>query len=102
MGSAERQVASAVGASGTGTGTFHRLERPITDAGVTPSAPADPRTAIARAYRFERARRSLRLEHRDEHRRAERRFWLTLLVLVGAVVVIAGITMQQLQQLFGI
>ena len=65
-------------------------------------APADPRPAIARAYRFERARRSLRLEHRDERRRAQRRFWFTLAVLVGVVVVIGGITVHQLQQLFGI
>ena len=104
MGTAERQATAAARASGTGPGTLRRVERPqrITDAGVTPSAPADPRSAIARAYRFERARRSLRLEHRDEHRRAERRFWLTLVVLVAAVAVIGGITAHQLQQLFGI
>ena len=104
MGIAERQASSAGRTSGASAGTLRRVERPqrITDAGVTPSAPADPRPAIARAYRFERARRSLRLEHRDEHRRAQRRFWFTLAVLVGVVLVIGGITVHQLQQLFGI
>ncbi len=68
----------------------------------TPLPPADPRSAIARAYRFERARRTLRLEHRDEHKRADRRFWLTLAVLLAAVVAIGGAIVYQLQQLFGI
>ena len=68
----------------------------------TPLPPADPRPAIARAYRFERARRTLRLEHRDERKRADRRFWLTLAVLVAAVVAISGAIVHQLQQLFGI
>ena len=68
----------------------------------TPLPPADPRPAIARAYRFERARRTLRLEHRDERKRADRRFWLTLAVLLAAVVAIGGAIIHQLQQLFGI
>ncbi len=68
----------------------------------TPLPPADPRPAIARAYRFERARRTLRLEHRDERKRADRRFWLALAVLVAAVVAIDGAIVHQLQQLFGI
>lgn len=68
----------------------------------TPVPPADPRPAIARAYRFERARRTLRVEQRDDRRRAERRFWLALAVLVVAVVSIAGAIVVELQQLFGI
>lgn len=67
-----------------------------------PLPPADPRPAIARAYRFERARRTLRLEHRDDRKRADRRFWLALSVLVAAIVAIAGAIVYQLQQLFGI
>jgi hypothetical protein len=67
-----------------------------------PLAPADPSRAIARAYRFERARRTLRLEHRDERKRAARRFWLALAVLIAGTVVVAAVTLQQLQRLFGI
>ena len=68
----------------------------------TPQPPADPRPAIARAYRFERARRTLRVEQRDDRRRADRRFWLALAVLVVAVVAIGGAIVVELQQLFGI
>jgi hypothetical protein len=64
--------------------------------------PADPRSAIAQAYRFERARRTLRLQHRDERRRASRRFWLTLLGLIAAVAAIGGAIVYELQRLFGI
>jgi hypothetical protein len=64
--------------------------------------PSDPRPAIARAYRFERARRTLRLEHRDERRRADRRFWGTVTLLLVAIAVVVGITVHQLQSLFGI
>jgi len=67
-----------------------------------PLPPTDPRPAIARAYRFERARRTLRLEHRDERKRADRRFWLALAALLVAVVLIGGAIVHQLQQLFGI
>ncbi len=68
----------------------------------TPLPPADPRPAIARAYRFERARRTLRVEQRDDRKRADRRFWLALAVLVVAVIAIAGAIVVELQQLFGI
>ena len=67
-----------------------------------PLPPADPRAAIARSYRFERARRTLRLEHREESRRADRRFWLALAALLAVVVAIVGAIVDQLQQLFGI
>ena len=67
-----------------------------------PLPPADPRPAIARSYRFERARRTLRMEHREESRRADRRFWLTLAGLLAVVVAIAGAIVDQLQRLFGI
>ncbi len=68
----------------------------------TPHPPADPRPAIARAYRFERARRTLRVEQRDDRKRADRRFWLALAVLIVAVVAIGGAIIVELQQLFGI
>lgn len=68
----------------------------------TPVPPSDPRPAIARAYRFERARRNLRLEHRDERRRAQRRFWIALILLVAATAAVALATVQQLQRLFGV
>lgn len=67
-----------------------------------PLPPSDPRPAIARAYRFERARRSLRLEHRDERKRADRRFWFALVALLATTVVIGGVIVSQLQRLFGI
>lgn len=67
-----------------------------------PAPPADPRPAIARAYRFERARRSLRLEHRDEAKRADQRFWAALTVLLVAVAAVFAATVHVLQRLFGI
>lgn len=69
---------------------------------ATAGAPGDPRPSIARAYRFERARRTLRSEHRDERRRADRRFWLTLAVLGGGAAAVAVATISELQRLFGI
>lgn len=68
----------------------------------TPLPPGDPRPAIARAYRFARARRTLRVEHRDDRKRAARRFWLVLAVLVVATLAIGGAIVHELQQLFGI
>ena len=67
-----------------------------------PVPPGDPRPAIARSYRFERARRTLRLEHRAESRRADNRFWLALAALLAVVAAIVGAVIHQLQQLFGI
>lgn len=67
-----------------------------------PVPPADPRPAIARAYRFERARRSLRLESRDEARRADRRFWVALVVLLVVIIALVAATVHELQTLFGI
>mgnify|MGYP006273506403 CR=1 FL=1 len=63
---------------------------------------ADPSLSVARAYRFERARRSLRSERRDERRRADRRFWVALGLLAAGIVAVAVATVTQLQQLFGI
>ena len=50
--------------------------------------PLDP-TAIDRAYRFYRARRHAKLEHRRAMRSAHARFWVVLGLLLLACLVVA-------------
>jgi hypothetical protein len=63
--------------------------------------PIDP-TAVQRAYRLERARRRVRDERRRASRRADRRFWVILLVLVVACVVLALTVWHEVERLFGL
>jgi type VI protein secretion system component VasF len=61
----------------------------------------DPK-AIARSYRYHRARRAARIERRREQRWARLRFWVVLLCLLLAVAVIGVLILQQVQNVFGI
>jgi hypothetical protein len=63
--------------------------------------PLDP-TAIQRAYRLQRARRRFRLERKRARQAAVLRFWITLLVLLGAAVFLSLSIWKQVQQLFGL
>ena len=65
------------------------------------SPPIDPR-AVDRAYHQHRARRKARVEHRRSVRRAHVRFWLFVLVLVAATIVLAVIVWREIQRLFGL
>lgn len=63
--------------------------------------PIDPE-AVARAYRVHRARRRARVERKRAIRRAGRRFWLVLLLLLAGAVTIAAAVWQEIQRLFGL
>jgi hypothetical protein len=61
----------------------------------------DP-VAVDRAYLQERARRRARLERERAQRRATLRFWLVLLVLVGACVLLSLTVWREIERLFGL
>jgi len=63
--------------------------------------PVDP-DAVRTAYRLHRSRRRARNEHRRRVRHAGVRFWVVLLVLVAAGVVLAVTLWREIQQLFGL
>jgi hypothetical protein len=68
---------------------------------ATDVPPIDP-TAVSRAYRFHRARRRARLEHTRAVRRAGIRFWVVLVLLLAASLVLAVTFWRQVQDLFGL
>lgn len=63
--------------------------------------PVDP-DAVRSAYRLHRARRRARIEHRRRTKWAGVRFWLVLIVLVTASVVLTVTLWREIQQLFGL
>lgn len=58
--------------------------------------------AVRRSYHLHRARRRARLEHRRRSRWAGARFWLVLVLLVAACVVLALTTWREIGRLFGL
>lgn len=58
--------------------------------------------AIEDAYRYHRARRRARVEHRRSRRWAGLRFWVVLLLLVTACAVLALTLWREIEQLFGL
>ncbi|MBA3347087.1 MAG: hypothetical protein H0T13_00850 [Actinobacteria bacterium] len=63
--------------------------------------PYDP-VAVDRAYLQERARRRARVEHGRARRRASLRFWLVLLVLAVASVLLSLTIWREIERLFGL
>lgn len=63
--------------------------------------PIDP-TAVTRAYKRERASREMRQERARARNRAHLRFYLTMLVMLAAVAVIAMLIWRETETLFGI
>jgi hypothetical protein len=63
--------------------------------------PVDP-TAIDRAYRFYRAQRYAKLEHRRANRGAQARFWAVLVLLLLACLVLAVTVWDEISKLFGL
>ncbi len=61
----------------------------------------DPDT-VRRSYHEHRARRRARVEHRRRSRRAGARFWIVLVLLVAACVVLAMTTWREIGRLFGL
>ena len=58
--------------------------------------------AVRRSYHRHRARRRARVEHVRRSRRAGARFWVVLLLLVAACVVLAMTTWREIGRLFGL
>ncbi len=73
-----------------------RRRRPSAEA-----PPLDP-TAVVRAYRFHRAKRHARLEHRRATRMARFRFWAVSALLLLACLVLAVTIWDEVKRLFGI
>lgn len=63
--------------------------------------PLDPR-AVERSYRLHRARRRARVERHREKRLAGLRFWLVVVILVGAILAIGVLVIDEVQRLFGV
>jgi hypothetical protein len=63
--------------------------------------PYDP-VAVDRAYLQERARRRARVERRRAKRRASLRFWLTVLLLLVASVLLSLTIWREIERLFGL
>ena len=64
-----------------------------------PSLDAD---AVRRSYQHHRARRRARIEHVRRSKRAGARFWVVLVLLVAACVVLAMTTWREIGRLFGL
>ena len=64
-----------------------------------PSLDAD---AVRRSYQHHRARRRARVEHVRRSRRAGARFWVVLILLLAACVVLAMTTWREIGRLFGL
>jgi predicted nucleic acid-binding Zn ribbon protein len=64
--------------------------------------PIDPSEAIHHAYRFHRAKRRARVEHRRRTREAGLRFYVILVVLVFLTVVLGLTIWNEIQRLFGL
>ena len=58
--------------------------------------------AVRQTVRFHRARRRARIEHRKRGRRAAMRFWVVLLALLVAIVVLSMTVWHEIQRLFGL
>jgi hypothetical protein len=58
--------------------------------------------AVQKTVRFHRARRKARIEHRKRGRRAAIRFWVVLLALLAAIVVLSMTVWHEIQRLFGL
>ena len=58
--------------------------------------------AVRDTVRLHRARRRARIEHRKRTRRAGIRFWLVLLLLLVASVVLSVTIWHEIQRLFGL
>ena len=58
--------------------------------------------AVRQTVRFHRARRKARIEHRKRGRRAAIRFWVVLLALLVAIVVLSMTVWHEIQRLFGL
>jgi len=70
-----------------------------TPEGETPALDPD---AVRRSYQHHRARRRARVEHTRRTKRAGARFWVVLVLLVAAFVLLALTTWREIGRLFGL
>jgi anti-sigma-K factor RskA len=63
--------------------------------------PLDP-DAVARAYRFHRARRAAREQRHRERRWAGLRFWLVFAVVLAVAAFLAARTLGEIERIFGL
>ena len=66
------------------------------------SAPSVDPTAVARAYRLERAKRRARVRRERERQNAQIRFWTILVVLTGMLALLSLTVWNEIERLFGI
>jgi hypothetical protein len=77
-------------------------ERESDDETASEDIPFVDHEAVRQTVRFHRARRKARTEHRKRGRRAAIRFWVVLVALVGAIVVLSMTVWHEIQRLFGL
>jgi hypothetical protein len=66
------------------------------------SAPPLDSTAVARAYRLERAKRHARSRRHRERQNAHLRFWTALVLLTGMLALLSLTVWNEIERLFGI
>jgi hypothetical protein len=67
-----------------------------------PAAPPVDSTAVARAYRLERAKRHVRARRQRERQNAQLRFWTALVLLTGMLTLLSLTVWNEIERLFGI
>jgi hypothetical protein len=77
------------------------VDRPSVGGQTVDAPPVDPQ-AIDRAYRFYRAQRHAKVEHRRETKMARVRFWAVLGLLVIACAVVGVTVWSEIAHIFGI
>ena len=78
------------------------MAEPATRPSAGEDAPPFDPIAVDRAYLQERARRRARVERSRERRRASLRFWLVLLALLAASVLLSLTIWHEIERLFGL
>jgi hypothetical protein len=63
--------------------------------------PLDP-DAVARAYRFHRAKREARKRFHRERRGASLRFWFVFALVLAAAAILAARTLGEIERIFGL
>lgn len=67
-----------------------------------PEAPPVDPTAVAKAYRLERAKRYARMQRDRERRLARLRFWFVLVLLTSALALLSVTVWNEFERLFGL
>ena len=68
---------------------------------VEEAPPLDP-DAVARAYRFHRAKREARKRLHRERRGASLRFWFVFALVLAAAALLAARTLGEIERIFGL